>query len=782
MTTTTSFSDQKRFSQLYRAIFRRNIGYFSMYAVILFIFYPLQYLIEAFKSLKHYDINALTLAMDPFAYYNFNGLGKNFTGVSSVFVTVIMAAIPIILGLMLQSYMHSKKAADVYHSMPIKRETLLLVNAMVAVTIIAVPMIVYTLLIAVVQIAKFGFFPSVLGYMCLDTLGWLVCSFVIYIVTALVAVCVGTVFDTFVFTCVLLFAAPVISGLYLVLCDMFLFGFRANQLTSYLIFNFSPITLMPCRLGFYEGSDIYTQVLFHSNISILLMLVIGCVLFVLAARLYRRRHSEIAEQATSSGILPKIIMLIGTVVCGVCFGLIFQMVGVSDNNKLSFIMWTIIGGLLAYIIMEVIFNRGFKTLVRSLPLGAGMVVLTVGLISLIFTGGLGYENRIPSIENISSVEVNYKGRYGDSDPMAVGPYISDDEGHTFTKRLATITLEQKENIETLRLFHQDVTGKKYGSQWSSRKNVPDDVSMVYPNIVITYHLSNGRTLTRAYDSCDVESMMLLAPLETQPELLYQAYPAFYTEPENIVEWYVQDMFGSKEMKQIYSQADSAKLLEAIRTDISALTLEQLSDPKDSPIGILSFNAQLPKQGSERCSTGGYFIISSREQETYKFLKSKGVIDEITPDLSKVKGVVVSVSSGNYYRYGSAISALYQISPDYNEFYSADYDNIKDSIQERIRMIKEDAKMKEQTVTEEVYVEDRAVAAASYYGDLEQVFENEADIRVLAQAVTATIPANEKLVYANFYFEGTATGTPVMIPYSKLPAEIQKQLDYNEIIK
>ena len=66
---------------------------------------------------------------------------------------------------------------------------------------------------------------------------------------------------------------------------------------------------------------------------------------------------------------------------------------------------------------------------------------------LIFTGGLGYENRIPSIENISSVEVNYKGRYGDSDPMAVGPYISDDEGHTFTKRLATITLEQKENIE-----------------------------------------------------------------------------------------------------------------------------------------------------------------------------------------------------------------------------------------------------------------------------------------------------------------------------------------------
>ena len=37
MTTTTSFSDQKRFSQLYRVIFRRNIGYFSMYAVILFI-------------------------------------------------------------------------------------------------------------------------------------------------------------------------------------------------------------------------------------------------------------------------------------------------------------------------------------------------------------------------------------------------------------------------------------------------------------------------------------------------------------------------------------------------------------------------------------------------------------------------------------------------------------------------------------------------------------------------------------------------------------------------
>lgn len=69
-------------------------------------------------------------------FYSFEGLGCNFAGVSIVFFLMIALLAPMILALVLNSYMHSKKASDVYHAIPVSRGTLLTANAAVGMTIV----------------------------------------------------------------------------------------------------------------------------------------------------------------------------------------------------------------------------------------------------------------------------------------------------------------------------------------------------------------------------------------------------------------------------------------------------------------------------------------------------------------------------------------------------------------------------------------------------------------------------------------------------------------------
>ena len=48
--------------------------------------------------------------------YSLLGLGRNFTPTSAFFYTAILLIVPLVLALHLNSYMHSKKASDVYHA------------------------------------------------------------------------------------------------------------------------------------------------------------------------------------------------------------------------------------------------------------------------------------------------------------------------------------------------------------------------------------------------------------------------------------------------------------------------------------------------------------------------------------------------------------------------------------------------------------------------------------------------------------------------------------------
>lgn len=780
MTTTTSFFDKRRFVGLYKSTFRRNIGYFGLLCALLAIFYPLQYAMEAFKYVDQVS-PSMPLPTDLFHYFDFGGLGMNFTGVSSVFFTAIVLLAPMVLALLLGSYMQSKKAADVYHALPVRRELLLLVNSAVAMSFIAIPVVLSTVAVALMQIIRFGFLPAVLGWLFLDMLGWLIAAFCIYTITAFVSVLVGTVFDNFVLAGSLLIAPPAIYGLFILVAQIHLYGFFAGERLMSALLNLSPLTMMPARFMFEyttaSGSisnvfgDGLRGMFAASNITLAVWLVLGILLFCLTARLYRARHSEIAETTTSKGLLQVLIKLVGVIITAVCTGLLFQAFG-APNALTTFYLWAAIGGALGYVIIEVILNRGFKTLARSLPLGALMLAVALGGCATLTTGGLGYENRLPAVSNITSVSINYDGRFASrivslGEPLTevdatgvVGNVNEKGRNEGAFKEISTLrdlTLREEQNIATVLAFHAATVAEKYERNRSTLFDAGKESA--YPNINITYTLRGGGSMSRYYNGTTTDTLQLLAPLETASECVKQTNGAFYTDPRLVTEWRITDAFGVNNITHAYSTEDSRLLLEAIKLDLLTITQEELLNTTKLPIAVISYIADYPPEGNQLAARGGDFHVTSETQETYRFLQQKGLLAQLTVDTADIYAAVVGF--GNH-QTGHAI----RLSPNGDEFTADELATIKKDIASRKEYLAANPPENDR------YSDDYRM---DYKTSGQEIFEDAADIKALLDATVSSAGVTARVASVNFYFKGAPRGTTVYVAVDRLPDDLKKRV-------
>lgn len=159
------------------------------------------------------------------------------------------------------------------------------------------------------------------------------------------------------------------SWIGLALADSFLFGWSGGgiRVPGYL----SPVTLAVMRIldGMTYGPE-QGRMAAKSGVALLVWLAIGALVLLAARRLYRVRRTEIAETTASRGVLQFIVKLFGVAVCGGMAGLFTYLVQDPERAAPYTVMWTAITGLLTYLVLEAVLNRGFKTLVRRLPAGA----------------------------------------------------------------------------------------------------------------------------------------------------------------------------------------------------------------------------------------------------------------------------------------------------------------------------------------------------------------------------------------------------------------------------
>ncbi len=746
MTTTAFFSESGRFFGLYRMTLRRSRGYMYLLSALIAVFYPLQYALEAFKPLRA-DANAANLTN-----YHLYGFAENYTILTGLILTPIVLLAPLVLALAFNSYMHSKKAADVYHALPVTRDTLLMVHAATAMTIIAVPLAGSTLLVGVMQAIRFGPDPSHLFFLLLDLFGWLVCTFAIYAVTTFVCVCTGTVFDSFIFSGALLVAPPAVSWIGLALADSFLFGWSGGgiRVPGYL----SPVTLAVMRIldGMTYGPE-QGRMAAKSGVALLVWLAIGALVLLAARRLYRVRRTEIAETTASRGVLQFIVKLFGVAVCGGMAGLFTYLVQDPERAAPYTVMWTAIAGLLTYLVLEAVLNRGFKTLVRRLPAGAAMTAAVTLLTLIPITGGLGYERRVPDAGGVSAVEISYNGVDGEwSSVLRVKPF--DNPAALQTEYVGSVLLKEPQDIDCVLSFHQRIVeqGERSADSW------PEDDPYVYGYTNITYRLKNGQTVKRSYYGASVSAFLELLPLETQPEFLAQTQPAFFNRGSDVTSWTISNAYDSKYVQKSWPAADSQALFDAMQADLLARTTEEIARPQGALIANLQFLADFPPEGAERFSSSGAFAVTDKTPNTLRFLREKGVLDEIAADPVRciAAGVVAETvfagGSGAYIQTYNAVG----VTENYAEF-KALVDELRRS-------------------ADTAAPAGSAEQAQSLNSSKLSLFEDPDDIQVLMQAAVPRWVYGEPVAYVTLWFDDASAGS-TLVPLERLPDSLRARIEH-----
>lgn len=777
MTTTTFCSNKTRFLRLYQLVMRRNAGYFVLISAAILIFYPIQYIMEVFRTLPP-DESLLLVNHDLMSRFDLTGLGSNYTPLSAVFFPFLMLVTPVVLALMFSSYLHSKKAADVFHALPVRRGTLLQVDALAAITMMSAPVVLSYLIIGTVSTIKFGFRPYLLGQQAIDLAGWLICSALNYIVVTFVSVQMGTVFDSLMFSVCILVALPAVVGTVLMFLSSFLLGFSVSEESLRFLLLLSPLMYPFDRFSLYDSVDLQTdlgmQMLTRSNGALIGYLLAALVLFYLTIKLYVRRPSERAETTTSRGVLAVACEMVGVFLGGIYGGMMFNAIG-GGNSRVSYFIWSVVSGFLVHAIMEAILNRGFKTLARRLPVGAVMVGVTAAFGLVVMTGAFGYENRVPELSKIASVEVMNGSDLLIGEQRIVHISRFTENGEKTVTRTDTfgdwIPLTNESSIRAVRAFHEKAAEEQIEKKLF--RSEPNEMSMVWGYVGLRYNMNDGTTLKRYYRAVSAENAALFLPLQTDAQWMEKTSSFFNIDPGDIRRWSYYTPAGEliNEGEASPAKELSELLLAAAQADLLARSVDDLRSPEQVPLGYLQFRALDARhvKSDIYAESGTIPVYEDENSRLYQLLTTRSdLFGGFFPSSGTAEFGLSAGCKGAVYSYYNKDTQNSAIAVSMGESNQA-------TQVERFLSLEQVASQDSGVLTE-----GGETATQEYLyinGDTEQQRQtkDKAVLAELAKGVRSSWYAGDEYLKVSFLFENQTDSWTMIVPVSVLPEAIQQRV-------
>lgn len=629
MTTTTSSPD--RFGSYLRGQCKKNIPMMVYLAVLGFIGLPLQYLLAMFDH--YYDeFGALQ-----YVKISTPDAGGIYANAAIGFTPFLWLVVTLVLGIAATSYMHNRRAVDLYHALPVTRHQLLLGNTTATFVTVALPMTVNHLLTFLLAAIRQGMAPGKsefrLGAASLDLLGWYVTCFAILAVIQLVATQVGSTFDTFLFTGVFLAALPVIYAAHYLMCSEYLTGYCGN-LKYGLLCDLSPATLMAGHYlcGARQDSWFFGGVAAWLALSVLILLY--------AMYQYKRRPSERAESHARDGVAVVLFRFIAVFVGGLGFGALFKFI-----TELPLLLCVALWGVLVYLLIEAILCRGFKGIgKKSLLTGAAMILLTLGYVLVLLSGGFGFVTRVPQAGAVESVTLNYRGRY-EQYPLYVAERIWEHQGMDYWYGTAEdITLHGEDTVALVTGLHRAILAEEGLIDSSAPSGdvrtdyavpvAPYDSSYRYYRL--TYHMKNGATVQRQYHAVSAGSDLyaLLEKLEDTAEFRSKADPLYYWVAEENP-YASLDVTGITGLKTatVTEPEQLCRIIEALRRDTQKETAAEFCSADRQTLCYLYLeSADIERWQKEPAPKDFYgdcvYAISSSYTETLAVLEELGLLSAV----------------------------------------------------------------------------------------------------------------------------------------------------------
>lgn len=384
-------------------------------------------------------------------------------------LSFVMAAVVVML---LFGHLYSSRQNALYASLPVTKSALFLTQVCAALTGLLAANMLTAVLLLLAEI--------ILGY---------VAPLVIIKVLAIL-IFMNLVFFGFALFCGMLtgsiYIMPLVYGALSVAGFGYsvLFGYLAEKLVFGYGFSELPfMQLSPLPVLFWNGPERYYPYMELSGPvsvpwrTLILYALAGMVFLILAWFLYRKRKAETVNDTVSFPILKplfRICMALG-------FALLLSMgsdllYGVDPGTFDVFpriLILTILGGILGYYLAEAIIRKSIRVVSKQSVARCGILMCLLAVMVFGFQYDWFQMSRIPSMEKIQSVQINY---------FAETPL----HGHD----LDQISITDPKTIELCREAHQSILDHKKIHRTAGEENG----RMLF----LDYVLKNGRVLHRSY--------------------------------------------------------------------------------------------------------------------------------------------------------------------------------------------------------------------------------------------------------------------------------------------
>ncbi len=403
---------------------------------------------------------------------------KNFQDGAMVIIGLLTVVFTIFYTIKIFSYLHNKRKADMYGSLPISRITLYLSKLVTAFVLSAVPAAV---LLGIVALAAACCGVSVtVGMMILQiVIGSLAC------ITAygLVAVCCGTTFNTVVMYLAVCISYPITMNLVAGTISSFFYGSNPDAIFNTVFIN----ALNP--IAAYDGENIIYWLIFTA----------ACVVGAMA--LVRKRRAERAQSSFAYYLPCHLVKVLVSFLMGMFLGIVFGSMNVFGNGLLGFIFGFVLLSVPTFIIAHLIFYKGFSGLVRTLPYLAALVIIGVGGMTLVAFDVTGYNKYLPSVDSIQSAGFYDASKvYVDSEDDVAGLIKSMSGDFTDEESKQAIIDMHAQILDNIYKDSSTEMSEKFVGVFGNMI-MSDTLDELYGNSYgygFSYTLNNGMTVTRIY--------------------------------------------------------------------------------------------------------------------------------------------------------------------------------------------------------------------------------------------------------------------------------------------
>lgn len=513
------------------------------------------------------------------------------------FLAFLMIVTAVVMGVSSFAYLHNRRKVDFYHSLPIRREMMYLVQYTGGVLIIA-GIYLLNLIFYVGVSCTYGVpVGNVLGGLLAGWLLNLLYFLLLYGVTVAAVMLTGQLLVGLLAVGVLFFFLPVLVLVLESYCEIFFetmpvqWQWEEGWLMDTLKW-ISPFTayLFALSWGMKElGNHIPALI-----VTFFAVLALG----IFGMALYRLRPLESAGRAMAFRRTRTPIRFIMVWGYGIMGALFFWMI---QSRPYWAVFGAVMGALISHCVIEVIYHFDFKKLFAHWPQMILAVALSIALFFSFRFDWWGYDSYLPAEEKVESASVSMdldqnwlSGRKIETAPDGSQSVSWEDSDEYRMENMYITDLQPVLTLAQEGIRQEKAAREERFDQWKQSGSSPADErqNLVWSSFQVSYRLNNGRTVSRRYNFGMDENMMeAYSQLYEQPAYKEGLYSILGQSAENLA-WASYEESGAV-YGGMTDRKSLSQLLAAYQADLMDLTVE--TRQKENPVGRLMFADQEQKK-------------------------------------------------------------------------------------------------------------------------------------------------------------------------------------------